>query len=41
MNSHLDTDMITKYAYSFVVILHFTEIIIYWLILKYIILYLA
>jgi hypothetical protein len=43
MNSHLDTDMITiyKYAYSFVVILHLKEIIIYWLILKYIILYQA
>jgi len=43
MNSHLDTDMIIIYnhAYSFAVILHFKEIIIYWQILKYIILYLA
>jgi hypothetical protein len=43
MNSQLDTDMITiyKHDYSFVVILHFKQIIIYWLMLKYIILYLA
>jgi len=31
MNSYLNTDMITKYAYSFVVIFHFKEIIIYWI----------